>query len=143
MRNKTGQTRKIPIRTVTAYRTASSTSARSFEFLLRVRTQRCDCRGFNEADSANASITPYYRWYTFDQYLNGSWGLNQSAYGLARCRSPRRYKAGSPTNLYGADHPMFGMSRTCIQVQANREVRQLALQHTQHNQYGRARERSM
>lgn len=38
--------------------------------------------GFNEADSANASITPYYRWYTFDQYLNGSWGLNQSAYGL-------------------------------------------------------------
>ena len=38
--------------------------------------------GFNEADSANASITPYYRWYTFDQYLNGSWGLNQSAYGI-------------------------------------------------------------
>ena len=38
--------------------------------------------GFNEADSANISITPFYRWYTFDQYLNGSWGLNQAEYGL-------------------------------------------------------------
>ena len=40
--------------------------------------------GFNEGGTANISAPQYYRWYTFDEYLNGSWGLNQSSYGLTQ-----------------------------------------------------------
>ena len=50
---------------------------------------------FNEADSANASITPFYRWYTFDEYLNGSWGLNQSAYGLTQLQLSQDIQGGT------------------------------------------------
>ena len=38
----------------------------------------------NTDGSANMSITPFYRWYTFDEYLNGSWGVNQTLYGLTQ-----------------------------------------------------------
>jgi hypothetical protein len=38
----------------------------------------------NTDASANMSITPFYRWYTFDEYLNGSWGVNQTLYGLTQ-----------------------------------------------------------
>ena len=67
--------------------------------------------GFNEADSANASITPFYRWYTFDQYLNGSWGLNQSAYGLTLLPFSQEIQGGiADQSVWGGSSHVWDVS---------------------------------
>ena len=65
----------------------------------------------NTDASANMSITPFYRWYTFDEYLNGSWGLNQTLYGLTQISLEQEISQGLvDVSLSGGTSPSWDLA---------------------------------
>lgn len=65
----------------------------------------------NTDASANMSITPFYRWYTFDEYLNGSWGLNQTLYGLTQISLEQEISQGlADVSLSGGTSPSWDLA---------------------------------
>ena len=65
----------------------------------------------NTDTSANMSITPFYRWYTFDEYLNGSWGVNQTLYGLTQVSLEQEISQGlADVSLSGGISPSWDLA---------------------------------